>query len=351
MTSTSRLQIPEVASSENISSGPAKINEGWTAVDNVNQGQQDFLQPGIVGSPSWSFTATINTSTGAISSEASVAESVAWLPDPVISGALMRSSTTAGAITGIGPSKLPVSGKYISAAVEITPGHWGGPATVTVHSSTEEKSTEAEAKEHPPATTSGKLQIRRFIIHYSGTIYSIGFQSQEDLRPWATGSSPVASTTAPTFAPGVQTSIIATEQEREATEYGKLMTPDEVTVTLPESGFLVINFRAVAKSSVSGDGRVALFMGPNRIVSAYGSGGGYMETAIGGTSENAVYVAESAILSTESSYGGDVTTGQLIGNGALEVFAAAGTYVISAQYKATSGKITVKNRKLWVRVV
>ena len=30
------------------------------------------------------------------------------------------------------------------------------------------------------------------------------------------------------------------------------------------------------------------------------------------------------------------------------VFAAAGTYDISVQFKASSGSVTVKNRKLWV---
>lgn len=32
-------------------------------------------------------------------------------------------------------------------------------------------------------------------------------------------------------------------------------------------------------------------------------------------------------------------------------FAAAGTYNISVQYKATSGSITAKERKLWVAVL
>jgi hypothetical protein len=36
------------------------------------------------------------------------------------------------------------------------------------------------------------------------------------------------------------------------------------------------------------------------------------------------------------------------GGGSIEVFAAAGTYTIGVKYKATSGNVTAKERKLWV---
>ncbi len=56
------------------------------------------------------------------------------------------------------------------------------------------------------------------------------------------------------------------------------------------------------------------------------------------------------------SYLGDVTTGQIVGArtyGArfLTIFAAAGTYKVSVQFKVATGKVTVKERKLWAWVV
>jgi hypothetical protein len=54
-------------------------------------------------------------------------------------------------------------------------------------------------------------------------------------------------------------------------------------------------------------------------------------------------------------YTGDVTTGQIVGTvsaaglgGPCYFFAAAGTYTISIQVKASSASVTIKNRKLWV---
>ena len=56
-----------------------------------------------------------------------------------------------------------------------------------------------------------------------------------------------------------------------------------------------------------------------------------------------------------------VTTGQLIGaqalssigtaGGPMYIFAAAGTYKISVQYKSTSGNVKVKERQLWAWLV
>ncbi len=162
-------------------------------LDTLNEGQQDFLQAGVVKSTDWSFTATINSGTGAIGSSSEVAESVAWLPDPVVSGALMRSVTAKAALSGIAPSLLPASGKYVSCAFELTPSTWGAKATVTAHSGVE-KNTEAEAIAAPPATTAGKIQVRRVIIKNTAGVYSI--VAQEDVRLWATGGNVATETQA-----------------------------------------------------------------------------------------------------------------------------------------------------------
>jgi hypothetical protein len=51
----------------------------------------------------------------------------------------------------------------------------------------------------------------------------------------------------------------------------------------------------------------------------------------------------------------EVTTGQVVGvvgswGGFAVVFAAAGTYDVSVQFKSSVGSVTVKNRHLWVGV-
>jgi hypothetical protein len=50
--------------------------------------------------------------------------------------------------------------------------------------------------------------------------------------------------------------------------------------------------------------------------------------------------------------GGSVTyTGGRVGAGPLYVFAAAGTYTVSVQFKSSSGSVTAKVRKLWVSTI
>lgn len=151
--------------------------------------------------------------------------------------------------------------------------------------------------------------------------------------------------------------IIATEESRTNTAFGTLTTADEIKeVVLPTNGVIRIGYVALVKSSVSGAGRVAIFLGSNQLKTA---------------SEGAPAVQESATLETTfmqfgSTTGGMsnqnaspgassfVTTGQVLGaggGGMAEVFAAAGTYSISVRFKASSGSITAKERKLWVEVL
>jgi hypothetical protein len=44
-----------------------------------------------------------------------------------------------------------------------------------------------------------------------------------------------------------------------------------------------------------------------------------------------------------------LTTGDA--GGVVSMFAAAGTYTISVQFKALSGSVTASNRKLWVQAL
>jgi hypothetical protein len=176
-------------------------------------------------------------------------------------------------------------------------------------------------------------------------------------------------------------SIIATEETREATSYGTLTTPDEVEVVMATNGLIAISYQAVWKSSVESASRAAIFMGVNQLKTAvdiesapntqaarFGSGAANVYRPlfswVGGLGSGEKPASE---------YSGDITTGQLVGSygthvytelnanpvvfeasssffavgGPCYVFAAAGTYKISVKFKATSGKVTAKNRKLW----
>lgn len=156
-----------------------------------------------------------------------------------------------------------------------------------------------------------------------------------------------------------QKSIIATEETRESASYGTLTTPDEVTVTLPENGLIAVAYQATWKESVSGAGRGAIFLGASQLKTAEAGGPalGQAEAKIGGgTGFVPLSSGGTGLKSVEpsSGYTGDVTTGQAIGTvgsvvstGPCYIFAAAGTYKVSVQFKASSGKVTVKSRKLW----
>jgi hypothetical protein len=141
--------------------------------------------------------------------------------------------------------------------------------------------------------------------------------------------------------------VIATEESRTNTEFGFLTTEDKIeNVVLPENGLITISYRTIIKSSVAAAGRVALFLGSNQIKNAQGNA--VVEQATE-TSFSTANTSQNGF--TLNGFTEDVTSGQIAVNGAWEVYAAAGTYTVGAKYKATSGSVTAKNRKLWVRVL
>jgi hypothetical protein len=172
-------------------------------------------------------------------------------------------------------------------------------------------------------------------------------------------------------------SIIATQQTRENTVYGKLTTPDEVTVVMPENGLIAVGFQATWESSVQSAGRAAIFIGTNQLkISVVGQP--EAQAAPSGTAGwNDLVSSCGGLVSSriaESTSSPPATTGQVLGAGVFGeenfrttigatgppetagkfaggpcyIFAAAGTYTISVQFKTTSGSVIVKNRKLWV---
>lgn len=160
-------------------------------------------------------------------------------------------------------------------------------------------------------------------------------------------------------------SVIATEETRANTSYGLMTTPDQVTVTLPTDGLLQIAYQAMIKTSVGGSNQAAaIFLGSNQLKLAPPSSVPIIADVGTQVATANTYKALHSIATglrtedtggTATAYGPDVTTGQIVGSsgggGSVLVFAAAGTYAVSVQFKAQSGSTTVKNRSLWVRVL
>lgn len=189
-------------------------------------------------------------------------------------------------------------------------------------------------------------------------------------------------------------SIIAATEARTNTAYGTLTTPDKVaSVVLPTDGLIFVAYQATWQESVGGAARAAIFIGSNQLQVAHMKAAGTTPvpvtqaaaTSAGGASLDfplvSVPVGLVSVGTSTGAYSGDVTTGQAVGivggvgsrylnyeidgtvrqatptadalpmGGACSVFAAAGTYDVTVQFKASSGSVTAKNRKLWVWTV
>lgn len=158
--------------------------------------------------------------------------------------------------------------------------------------------------------------------------------------------------------------IIATEETRENVAFGTLTTKDEITeVVLPTNGLIAIGYMAIVKkSSASAEaGRAAIFLGANQLKVSSTSAAPIVQEAanLAGTESFATLgtIGRGLRFASEGVGTSVVTTGQVLGQGEeggsgfCYVFAAAGTYTVSVQYRATAGKITAKERKLWVGVL
>lgn len=153
--------------------------------------------------------------------------------------------------------------------------------------------------------------------------------------------------------------IIATEQERESTSFGTLTTKDEVTnVVLPTNGLIVVYYLAVVKSSVSASGRAAIFLNENQLKTVNSGSWVGQETPTIGTAFATFSAGDAGLSAVGENPEAQPTTGAGFGVGSATsrgagcaIFAAAGTYNISVRFKALSGKITAKERRLYVGVI
>ena len=149
-------------------------------------------------------------------------------------------------------------------------------------------------------------------------------------------------------------SIIATEESRTNVAYGLLTTPDRVSsVELPADGLMLITYAALWKESVAGAARAAIFLGANQLKVHATPIPVVTEAQLSGGAANVYTSLKSAAdgITSDSTvsgaYGAPVTTGMFRG-GLCVVEAAAGTYDVSVQFKASSGSVTAKNRALRV---
>jgi hypothetical protein len=154
-------------------------------------------------------------------------------------------------------------------------------------------------------------------------------------------------------------------QSTSSTSYTTLTTPDQVTgIVLPTDALIAIAYQATWQESVSTAARAAIFIGANQLkVATSAAAPAVQETlhaAATPATDRPLVTNGLGLFSDQVStaYTGDVTTGQIVGQvatanqpGVCYVFAAAGTYTVSVQFKASSGSVTVKNRSLRVWTV
>lgn len=167
--------------------------------------------------------------------------------------------------------------------------------------------------------------------------------------------------------------------------YGALNdAADSVTVALPANGLIAVWYQGTWQESVSGAGSAAIFIGANQLKYAEGDGSpsALPNTQAAGINAPALATPLATFYgglwscTPIAGYTGDVTTGQIVGlqgipalspssgrpptsdgatfaiaGGPCYIFAAAGTYAVSVQFKASSGTVTASNRRLWVRVL
>ena len=339
-----------------------------TTLDNLNEGHQDFLQAGVVSASDWSFTATINSSTGKLGSEAATG-GVAWLPGPVVSGALMRSVTTSAKLENL-EATLPASGKYVTVGFELTPSTWGAAATVSIHTGTE-KATQAEAEAASPSTSTGKIKVRNLVILNNAGKYEA--KAQFDARQWATGGEAAKETSAEGK---IGSESVTNSKVRKETLKGdrlakETITPDRLAVSyaheelngvlteaggewfsggplinIPTGGAVVLIAGWVSLEKTKGTGphiSIRLFAGETQAVSPRGNEAIQIE-ALGGVPSPAqavVFLGPYGLQKSEGTISHSISEASPIIIGApLAIWLPAGEQRIRYKYGISSGEIS-----------
>lgn len=162
-------------------------------------------------------------------------------------------------------------------------------------------------------------------------------------------------------------SIIAATESTSSGTYTLLGTPDRVqSLVLPTDGLIAVVYQARWQASAATAGRAGLFVG-STVAKLALPGGSNVDVEVQTNANTAVDIPLVTVggglftPATGGATGADATTGQVVGSwdpansvmvgGPCYIFAAAGTYDISVQFRTTSGSVTAKNRKLWAWVV
>lgn len=158
--------------------------------------------------------------------------------------------------------------------------------------------------------------------------------------------------------------IIPGEETRSGGAFNTLGTPDRVDdIVLPTDGLLLVSYYALWKNSVASAGAAALFIDGGAV--QYGvEGGGFLSQVPGNSTPNVyvpLLVGANGIAGTAATtaYPSDPGTGfykmttpggggSNYGGGFALIYASAGSHDISVQFKASSGSVSAKERKLHV---
>ena len=151
------------------------------------------------------------------------------------------------------------------------------------------------------------------------------------------------------------------EGGKKVTEYWTMPTNDEVTILMPSEGLICVAYQAIWVSSVEGAASAAIFLGENQVSMSAGSARPGQSAVLGKKGEASLFSTQYGLDTTETnSFVGDTTTGQIVGGsvgvgavmagGPTSIFAAASSYKVSIRFKASSGTLKVKKRRLWVWV-
>ena len=167
---------------------------------------------------------------------------------------------------------------------------------------------------------------------------------------------------------------IAGSEARANTAYGKLATPDEVSnVVLPSAGLIFVVYHALWQESVVGAARAAIFVESTQLNTASIDSAAAAQEArtnvSSGTGKNLPLISCPGGLMSNPNTGAFAPSSnateslpQIAGGvdpriagysfqpygGVCAIMAAAGTYDVSVQFKATSGTVTASKRHLWV---
>lgn len=178
-----------------------------------------------------------------------------------------------------------------------------------------------------------------------------------------------------------RSSIISAEESTTSSSYTTLATEDKAAdIVMPSDGLVVVWFHALWKESVNNTTRAAIFLNEDQVKigkQANPPDGQAAENVSAGGTTNTyrnLFSTSGGLMASISSAveGISVSTGQIVGHlagsadsifsvgetslgatetglrgGPVYIYADAGIYDVSIRYKASSGTVTVKDRRLW----